>query len=183
LRTKFKGILPNSDSIQETLASASETAESGSTPAEIMEDLDRMQTTDVVGPPGTTTPFYRAEPTIANLALPHLRPSVLYIFGGRSPLSTPELRNSKTDRTGVGIGGSGGMKRNKVKGVVVAKGSHLVPLEAVGSCADTMAPWLGEVAARWKADEATFRADWEAKDAKERSTINTEWVQKQKSLL
>jgi hypothetical protein len=183
LRPNFKGISPNEGTIFATSAPASETAVHSFMPAQIMEDLDRMQTTDVVGPPGTTTPFYRAEPIIANLALPHIRPSVLYIFGGRSPLSTSELRNSKTERTGVGIGGSGGMRFSKVKGIVIAKGSHLVPIEAVGGCADVTAPWLGEVAAKWKTDEAKFMADWEAKTVKERSMINTEWVEKLKSLL
>ncbi|KAK5736707.1 hypothetical protein LTR17_007211 [Elasticomyces elasticus] len=52
-------------------------------------EVDRLTHPDILGPPSSVTPFYRAEPIIAHMALPHVRPSVLYIFGGRSPVSLP----------------------------------------------------------------------------------------------
>jgi pimeloyl-ACP methyl ester carboxylesterase len=183
LRPNFKGITPNSASLAGTLVAASKTAEQNPMPAQVKEDLERMQLSDVVGPSGATAPFYRAEPIIAHLALAHIRPSVLYIFGGQSPFSTLERRKAKIDSTGIGIGGSGGASRQKVKAAVIDKGSHLAPFEAVERCADAIAPWLGEVFTRWEAAETKFMADWGSKSIKERSTVSPEWVEKVKSLL
>jgi pimeloyl-ACP methyl ester carboxylesterase len=159
------------------------TSEPNTASAQIQEDIDKMQFADVVGPPGTTVPFYRAEPIIAHAALPHIRPSVLYVFGGRSPLSLPELRASKLERTGVGIGGSGGFEAGKVKEVVLPKSGHLAPMEDVNGCAEATFAWLCSVAERWKTREARFLASWEEQSLKEKATVSSEWVEKVKSLL
>jgi hypothetical protein len=127
LRPNFKGITPNASSIRDILEQTAKTAVASSTSTQIIEDIDRMQFANVLGPPGTTTPFYRAEPIIAHLALPHARASVIYVFGGKSPLSSPELRSAKSERTGVGIGDSGGALVGQVKQVVLPKAGHLVP--------------------------------------------------------
>jgi len=62
-----------------------------------------------------TDPFYRSEPPRTFYNLEHLRPSILYIFGGQSPLSQPDWRKAKMERTGTGVGGSGGADEGKVK--------------------------------------------------------------------
>jgi pimeloyl-ACP methyl ester carboxylesterase len=175
LRPNFKGITQNSGSIP----GPHERSILKSIPTPIAEDLDRMQMSDVIGPPASTAPFYRAEPVIAHLALPHIRPPVLYVFGGKSPASTHEKRKTKVESTGVGIGGSGG----RVKEVVIQNGSHMAPMENIGECADAVVPWCGEVVAAWKVTEARMMKEWEGKSVRERSTVSSEWVEKVKSLL
>lgn len=177
------GITPNAGSLYETLKATAKVAEASSVPTQFTEDIDRMQFADILGPPGTTTPFYRAEPIIAHLALPHIRPSVLYVFGGRSPLSSPKLREAKLERTGVGIGGSGGAEAGHVKNVILAKSGHLVPMEDVNGCAEATSTWLEKVAERWKQDEAKYQTRWEEKSSKEKVTVTSEWVEKVKALL
>jgi hypothetical protein len=82
------------------------------------------------------TLFYRAEPIIAHLALPHVRHSVIYVFGGKSPLSSPELLSAKLERTVAGIGGSRGAVVGRVKQVILPKTGHLVPMKDVHGCAN-----------------------------------------------
>jgi hypothetical protein len=145
--------------------------------------VDEHDIPDVIGPEHATSPFYRPEPIIAHLGLPHLRPSVLYLFGGKSPVSIPELRDAKLRRTGIGINGSGGAKKNRVKGVVVAKGTHFLPMERIEECADAMSVWLEDEISKWKIDEARMIETWERKTLKEKATVSPEWMEKMKSML
>lgn len=130
-------------------------------------DLD-LRVTDVY-------PFYRPEPPAVFNDLPRLRPSTLYIFGGQSDLSTPDLRKQKMERTGTGVGGSGGAEAGKVKEVVFGDVGHLVPMEAVGRCAVAAGEWLASELKRWREEEAEFKREWEAKEKKAKYTISEEW--------
>jgi pimeloyl-ACP methyl ester carboxylesterase len=136
---------------------------------------------DIIGPENATTPFYRAEPVIAYQALPHLRPSVLYLFGDKSPLATPELRHAKLERTGVGISGSA--KRGRVREIVVPLGTHLLPLEKVEECADAAARWLEDEVSKWMAAEDDIRQSWESRTGKEKASVSEKWVEKIRSML
>ena len=120
-------------------------------------------------------PFYRPEPTAVFTDLPRLRPGTLYIFGGRSDLSPPDLRKQKMERTGTGVGGSGGAKAGKVKEVVLEDVGHLVPMEAVARSASAAAEWLTSDLRRWESEEADFKREWEAKEKRAKFTINEEW--------
>ncbi|KAF1984194.1 alpha/beta-hydrolase [Aulographum hederae CBS 113979] len=182
LRPNFKGIRVVSETSPETLVPAGRTT-IPEIEATKLDGLDRSEIPDLVGPPDATVPFYRAEPVIAYLALPHIRPSVFYVFGEKSPLSAPELRRSKLERTGTGVGGSGGAKAGRVADVEIARGTHFVPLERVAECAAAVFGWLGGESSRWKIDEERLVAAWEAKSAREKATVTPEWVDKIKSLL
>lgn len=138
---------------------------------------------DIIGPENATMPFYRAEPVIAYTALPHLRPSVLYVFGAKSPLATPELRNAKLGRTGVGISGSGGAGRGRVREVVVPEATHLLPLEKVEECGEAMASWLEDEMERWVVEERRLREEWEGKTMEEKTTVSAEWIERIRSML
>ncbi|KAH7411908.1 putative toxin biosynthesis protein [Phaeosphaeria sp. MPI-PUGE-AT-0046c] len=138
---------------------------------------------DVIGPENATSPFYRAEPVIAYSALPHLRPSVLYVFGAKSPLATAKLRHAKLERTGVGISGSGGAKKGRVKEVVISAATHLLPLEKVEECADSMAVWLEDEVGTWVAEERRLREEWDTKTMKEKTTVSAEWIERIRSML
>lgn len=109
---------------------------------------------------GPEWPFYRAEPLAVFKRLPEVRPSVLYIFGGTSDLSTPELRRLKLEATGTGVGGSGGAKEGRVREIVLEGTGHLVAMERVGDCADGISEFLGEELGRWREERKEFEEKW-----------------------
>lgn len=97
--------------------------------------------------------FYRPEPLHAFARLPELRPGVLYVFGETSEMSSAAERRAKMERTGCGVGGSGGVAKGRVKEVVLDCG-HLVAMERVGGCAEAVGGFLKAELGRW-------RAEWE----------------------
>lgn len=122
-----------------------------------------------------TSPFYRPEPISAVRNLPHLRPSVLYIFGGKSEMSPPNLRQQKMELTGTGVGGSGGAPEGRVKAVILPDAGHLIPMGPVSACADAVADWLQPEMDRWAREDEEWRRAWAAKSVQERSTVSEEW--------
>lgn len=122
-----------------------------------------------------TFPFYRPEPPAVFKNLPHLRPSALYIFGGKSDISAPDLRKQKMDRTGTGVSGSGGVREGRVKEVVFEEIGHLIPMEVPKESAVASAEFLVGELQRWATEEREWSAKWTSKDPKERSTISEEW--------
>ncbi|KAK4956525.1 hypothetical protein LTR10_006052 [Elasticomyces elasticus] len=146
-------------------------------------EVDRLFHPDVIGPPGAVTPFYRAEPIIAHMALPHVRPSVLYIFGGRSPVSLLHQREDKLSRTGTSVGGNGGADAGRVKSILIGKAAHLAPMEATGACAEAIVPWLVEQLDGWKSDEVKVSRGWAERSLKEKATVSEEWTGRVRSLL
>ncbi|KAM7213418.1 Alpha/beta hydrolase family domain containing protein [Rhypophila decipiens] len=109
---------------------------------------------------GKDWPFYRSEPLAVFKRLPEVRPSVLYIFGGTSDLSTPELRKAKMEITGAGVGGSGGAKEGRVQEIVLEGTGHLVAMERVGDCADGISTFLGRELDRWREERRDFEEKW-----------------------
>ena len=122
-----------------------------------------------------TYPFYRPEPPAVFNDLPRLRPGALYIFGGQSELSTPDLRKQKMERTGTGVGGSGGAEAGRVREVVFEDMGHLIPMQAVARCAAAAGEWLTNDLKRWRGEEAEFKREWELKEKRARYTISEEW--------
>jgi pimeloyl-ACP methyl ester carboxylesterase len=121
-------------------------------------------------------PFYRPEPLQVFRRLPELRPSVLYVFGEKSELSTPELRKKKMERTGTGVGGSGGAAAGRVKEVVLDCG-HLVAMERVAECADVITAFLGDEMKRWVQEKKEFEEYWNRKTRREQTTIDEQWAE------
>jgi len=122
-----------------------------------------------------THPFYRPEPNATLRNLPHLRPSTLYIFGGTSDLSPPDWRREKMETTGVGVGGSGGAKEGRVKGVVLEDVGHLIPMLVPGLCAEKAVEWLEVEVARWTEEEEKWKRGWLGKTKRERQMVTKEW--------
>ena len=110
--------------------------------------------------PGTY-PFYRSEPQRTFERLPDVRPSVLYIFGGRSDTSNAATNELKLAATGAGPGGSGGRALGRVKGLTFEEAGHLVAMEFAERTARACAEWLsgdsGELA-RWSKEDSEWRA-------------------------
>lgn len=104
-----------------------------------------------------------------------MRPSVFYVYAGKSGLSAPELRKVRMDSTGVGTGGSGGAAEGRVKQVTFEDASHLIPMEIVGKLADVTAEWIAQEMERWKGQEEQFEAKWSRKSRLEKQTVSAEW--------
>ncbi|KAI9367932.1 Alpha/beta hydrolase family-domain-containing protein [Aspergillus egyptiacus] len=122
-------------------------------------------------------PFYRPEPSRVFAQLPHLRPSVLYIFGGTSDMSPPTMIADKLAHTGTGLGGSGGVVAGRVRDVVLKGIGHLVAQEAPVRCAEEAGKWLGPEIQRWREEERSFQEQWSRKSKVEKMTIDPRWKQ------
>ncbi|KAJ5149705.1 hypothetical protein N7448_001283 [Penicillium atrosanguineum] len=121
-------------------------------------------------------PFYRPEPARIFAQLPHLRPSVLYIFAGKSDMCMPDMRADKLSNTGTGLGGSGGVAAGRVRDVFLEDFGHLLAQEAVNECADAAVCWLAPELRRWKDEEESFRSMWNKKTKLEKQTVDAEWL-------
>jgi hypothetical protein len=125
----------------------------------------------------TIYPFYRAEGPQAFFRLEELRPSVLYIFGGKSEVGGPEACKSKMDHTGVGVGGSGGAPAGRVKSVLFEDIGHLIAMEASERTADHATAWIGDEMKLWREDEEEHERTWGPKPLLEKQTIDEKWKQ------
>jgi hypothetical protein len=90
-------------------------------------------------------------------------------------MSSPEAIDAKLNTTGSGVGGSGGIKEGKVKGVILKNVGHLVAMEAVEECADAAAEWISSEIKTWTAEEDEHRKRWMAKTLIEKQTVDEEW--------
>ncbi|CAG8195474.1 unnamed protein product [Penicillium olsonii] len=131
---------------------------------------------DVIGPPSRTTPFYRSEPVLCWKLLDHVRPSVLYVFGGTSPISRAETCAELLQRTGAGIGGSGGAPTGQVLSVRIPGFGHQVPLEEVSKTASAILQWIQPVFRKWLEDEVRIAENWADLPTKDKSTVSAEWT-------
>lgn len=121
-------------------------------------------------------PFYRPEPSTTFHSLPILRPSVLYIYGDESNVSSPELRQEKLELTGIGVGGSGGAAEGRVKEELLTGVGHLVPMEAVDDSAQLIARWLGQELRLWRRNEDEWRRLRSQRPARDHIAINEDWL-------
>ncbi|RDW63484.1 hypothetical protein BP6252_11029 [Coleophoma cylindrospora] len=143
--------------------------------------LTRLTSPDLIGPPETIYPFYRAEPVIIHQALESLRPSICYVFGSESPVSHPKMREEKLQRTGAGPGGSGGIEEGRVAEVLLNGHGHLIPMEAIEQCADAVANWLDSEVDVWRQEDEVTATGWTKKSQREKSMVSQEWILNLKS--
>jgi len=123
-------------------------------------------------------PFYRPEGPMTTDRLPSLRPSVLWLYGGKSDVCGPGMREEKKRLTGVGVGGSGGVEAGMVTEVVIEEFGHLVPMEATTRCAEYAAESIVPAVRRWREEEAEFR-EWAKKSDEQKQVIDEElkgWI-------
>lgn len=140
--------------------------------------INRRTHPDLVPGPVPQSPFYRGESMMTFLQLPHLRPSVLYIFGSLSFLTAdPKLITEKMEITGAGVGGSGGVKEGRVAKVTVQDAGHLIPMEKVEESASHIASWAGKELLRWRDNEKRTVEEWGDKKGLERSMLPERFVE------
>lgn len=124
---------------------------------------------------GPVAPFYRPEPLATFKRLPHVRPSVFYVFGDQSDLSAPVLKADKLAQTGIGVGGSGGLKKGRVAEITFKGVGHLIPMEVVDKTANAVAGWIVPELNRWQELEDAERAEWSEVPKHMRSQFSEEF--------
>ena len=115
---------------------------------------------------------FRPEPVRVLSQLPLLRPSVLYMFGAISPISTPESQLEKLRLTGTGLGGSGGVEKDRVASVIVDGVGHLLPFQAIGRCADEVNDWLDKELRIWREKNDEHCRNWNNLDKSVKMAID-----------
>ncbi|KAI1814065.1 Alpha/beta hydrolase family-domain-containing protein [Poronia punctata] len=121
--------------------------------------------------------FYRSEGGVVLHALPAVRPSVLFVHGGTSDLSPPEMRSQRVNTCGVGPGGSGGVEAGRVADIVMEGMGHLFPMEAPGATAAHAARWIGTEMVRWRKEQAEYEA-WTRLPMRQKTTLSQEFIEK-----
>lgn len=119
--------------------------------------------------------FHRAEPGIVQEYLPYIRPSVLYTFGDASPISTVSTQENLVNRTGAGLGGSGGIKAGQVAKVLLQEGGHLFPMEKVKACAELVSAELDKRLGQFKSQEIFLQRQQSAKSERDKLVVSKEW--------
>ncbi|KAL4863199.1 hypothetical protein BDV12DRAFT_206725 [Aspergillus spectabilis] len=137
---------------------------------------DPLTVPDMVGPLYEKQRFYRPEGMMAWKGFPHVRPNVLYVTGEKSALSQSGHIKRAAERTGTGIGGSGGMGYGRVKHVALDNG-HYLPFEkrAIGEVAAAVGRWIEEEVQRWREDERRIEEGWKGVSMRERLGFSDEW--------
>jgi hypothetical protein len=134
--------------------------------------INRRTHPDLSPGPNPQAPFYRGESMMVFQQLPNLRPSVLYVFGSESFLTSDPINiQEKLELTGCGVGGSGGVKEGRVSQVMIQDAGHLIPMEKVENTASHAAAWLGREITRWRANEKLTEAEWGSLKGIQRSVI------------
>lgn len=146
-------------------------------PANPVDPRERLLSPDLDPAESRTYIFHRAEAVLALQGLPHVRPSLLWVFGARSHINTPALQDEKMALSGAGIGGSGGAKAGMVKKAVIDEAAHMVPFEKVQGCAVLLARWLKTQVDRFIAEEAFFREYDNKKSERDRLVVSKEWLE------
>ncbi|KAL4937734.1 hypothetical protein BDV06DRAFT_232381 [Aspergillus oleicola] len=112
--------------------------------------------------------------------LPYLRPSVMFIFGEKSHINVPERRGDKLERTGTGIGGSGGIAAGCVKAYILPGTSHMAPLEKVHDTAQAISAWLGSQVGAYQSEKAFWDNYDSKKSESNEMALSSEWMDKVK---
>lgn len=123
-------------------------------------------------------PFYRPEMQLGWDLLPKMRPWVLYVNGGRSPLfGDPIVREQRARITGTGVGGNGGMRLGAVKQVVIEDGEHTMPFDrSLEDLAGHVGDWLVMESQRWTGGPRKRRIEWQAKSLEEKQSVSKEFI-------
>ena len=138
-------------------------------------DIERLLSPDLDPDKESKNLFHRAEPGIVQEYLPYIRPSVLYMFGDNSPVSSVSAQEIMVNRTGVGLGGSGGIKEGQVAKVVLPEAGHLFPMEKVKACAELVSAELDKRLDQFKSNERFLQRHQSGKSERDKLVMSKEW--------
>ncbi|RDW84882.1 hypothetical protein BP6252_02472 [Coleophoma cylindrospora] len=141
---------------------------------------EKLMHPDIYPEDESKAPFYRSEIRTAFFELSSLRPSVLFVFGEKSPFRREERMKRYVEHTGTGVGGSGGVKTGRVQFSTV-EGGHFFPFENIGKTADTLGDWIQAEVERSRCDEKLMAEKWQGKKGPHRQIVDGRWIQEIKT--
>ena len=100
---------------------------------------------------------------------------MLYIFGDGSPVSAVSMQEILVNRTGVGLGGSGGIEAGQVAMVSLQGGGHLFPMEKVKACAELVSIELNKRLCQFKSHEMFLQRHQSGKSERDKLVVSKEW--------
>ncbi|TLS20824.1 uncharacterized protein PpBr36_10879 [Pyricularia pennisetigena] len=148
---------------------------------ELEYDESRLQDFPLKERRPTADYFYQPASARIYTMLPHLRPSICYVFGGDCVANPPAVREDLVGRTGTGLGGSGGVGAGRVAQCVIEGYGHLVPVERPRECAQHCAAWIGSEISRWRKEELQELQVWWSKPGPEKRVLTDQvmsWLSK-----
>jgi len=135
-----------------------------------LDDRERLITGDYTSEHAKYL-FIRSEAAVALNLLPHVKPSVKWIFGGKSYINRPTDRDEKISRTGTASRGNGG-----VSVAVIERGGHLVPLEMISETADEIAPYIQEQLGNYVKEKAFWATYDSGKSKNDSLELSDQWI-------
>lgn len=150
------------------------TKEDGTLDMRKVRDFDPTMHKGFDGP--ISFPFYRPEGPGILKRLPEVRPSVLFVAGGVSDLSSPDMRKMRLETTGTGSGGSGGAKEGRVAEVLMENKGHLFPMEVPDQCAEHAMKWIAKELEIYNEEQREYDTWSRSKGLLEKSTMDEPWM-------
>ncbi|KAH8433848.1 uncharacterized protein LDX57_011485 [Aspergillus melleus] len=109
--------------------------------------------------------------------LSYVRPSVLYVFGEKSHINIPERRRDKLERTGKGLGGSGGVAAGRVKAEILPGGSHMAPFEKIHETADAISSWISSQNELYQTEKEFWERQHDSgKSERNSMALSSQWM-------
>ena len=140
------------------------------------DHLEQLQSPDTDPASERGHLFNRAEMFSTFQNLPHVRPSVLWVFGETSYINTPASQDEKMAYTGTGVGGNGGVAARSVEKIVVKRAGHMVPFERVQECATVLSRWLDKCLVEFEADEKFLKENDSGKSERDMLVVSKQWL-------
>ena len=88
-------------------------------------------------------------------------------------MSNPLSVADKLANTGIGVGGSGGVKEGRVKGRVMDGAGHLMPMVEVMRVAEECVEWIERELTVW--DEQQESEGWGSVGEREKALVKDDW--------
>ncbi|KAI0469324.1 prolyl aminopeptidase-like protein [Xylaria cf. heliscus] len=132
----------------------------------------------LLGPPDphSSFPFYRGESSAVLTRLPHVRPSVLWMFGGASNVNLPlSIRKEVVRSCGSGSDGSGGVAAGRVAEITLEGYGHMFPMEVPGLAASHAATWVGREMQQYREAQREYD-EWTRLPMSEKTTMSQQFV-------
>ncbi|KAL4779049.1 toxin biosynthesis protein [Aspergillus varians] len=107
----------------------------------------------------------------------YMRPSVLFIFGEKSHINTPQRRADKLERTGKGLGGNGGVAGGRVMTEILTGASHMAPLEKVHDTARIISTCLASQIELYQTEKVFWDRKYNSqKSERNQMALSAQWM-------
>ncbi|KAI4176715.1 MAG: hypothetical protein LQ346_007821 [Caloplaca aetnensis] len=119
--------------------------------------------------------FHRPECTITFNNLPHVRPAIYFIFGGKSSFSSATARLEIERLTGTGTGGSGGAEAGKVRSHLIKDCGHFMPFVNFEDLASVIHTQISEGLRQTQEEDALWDRYNSQKSGRDRLVVSETW--------